>query len=202
MSMLATHLTCPHCSRPLRLSKAPVPGRTIRCPGCTRSFAAGPEVVAGAPAPAPAAEPSAVGPVDPSPRRGLLLAVVVGALVLLVGTTILAVRLAARSDNKQDARASVDSDGSPVSTATEPGPASADGAATAAGTPETDRSDDPGRAPPTLELPAEPPPANIAVGNQRRLAARNLPREPGVLSDAPRGFLAACPERNTPAGTG
>jgi hypothetical protein len=154
MSMLATRLTCPHCSLPLRLSKAPVPGRSIRCPGCTRSFAAGTDVAA----PAPAAEPSAVGPADPSPRRGLLLAVVVGGLVLLAGTTILAVRLAARSDSNQAAHAAVDANGSPAPAGTEPGSASSGGPATAVSSPETDRSDDPGRAPPTVELPADPSP--------------------------------------------
>jgi hypothetical protein len=155
--MPSTCLTCPNCSKSLRLDKAPHPGRPVRCPWCTRTFTAGSEAIARAPALAVA--PSLVVPGGPSPRRGLLLAVVVGGLVLLVGTTVLAVRLAARSDRSESSRAAVDSTSSPAPAAAETGSASSGGTTIASGTPQTDRSDDPGRAPPTVDLPSEPPPA-------------------------------------------
>ena len=36
--MLATRLTCPHCSKQLKLRQPPIAGRRILCSGCKRSF--------------------------------------------------------------------------------------------------------------------------------------------------------------------
>jgi len=214
--MFVTELNCPSCSRRIRLRQAPAPGQYLCCPRCAHSFPAPAEGTAGAngspagepsapwwvpqetaPAPArPSAVPAAAVAPDSAPRRGLLLAVVVGGLVLLVGTTLLAVRLAARSDTNQAAQAAGDSDRSPDSASPEQRSAAVESPLTAAGASEPDRRvalDDPGRAPPSADLRREltPPGADDA-------GAPRAPTLPGA--DAP-GAPKDAPAATEPVGT-
>jgi hypothetical protein len=89
----------------------------------------------------------------------VLLAVVMGGLVFLVGSTVLAVRLAARSDSRQAAQAASESGQATESTGLEPRSAEVAYSPTVGSAPEADRPDrldDPGRAPPSVDLPPAP----------------------------------------------
>ncbi len=203
VSMLATRMTCPYCSKQIRLRTAPQPGRRVLCAGCNRSFSPRPETVrAGAdqtsdsspgPAPvtaaaaaprqvpenrhwfeepsraphsparsAPVTPPTANPPIAIEPSspidRGVLLGVVVVGLLVLAGSTILAIRFAVRGENENVsaglAPTSEDSATQPLSSPLE-GPATADPPKS----PRPDLPDDPGRPPPASEVVRPAPPA-------------------------------------------
>jgi hypothetical protein len=121
----------------------------------------------------------------------LLLGVVVGGLVLLVGTTILAIRLAARSDDdhqvlqaSSDHKESVDVGSHEKQTFT--GDASLSVASAAKPEPR-DTPDDPGRAPPATDRPRTPTvPADDASAIPRS-PAPPLPDGPGTPREGPAG---------------
>jgi hypothetical protein len=122
---MAVRASCPHCGKNLKLRQAPLPGRRLLCSGCDRTFlpqAEPAEVPAGALAavstrsaspaitPLPASVLTPIAPPAPpedslaearQPRRLLLLGIVLGVLLLLTGSTALALHLAARADSQR-----------------------------------------------------------------------------------------------------
>ncbi len=189
--MLATQLTCPHCSRRIRSRQAPAPGQRLVCPGCDCPFvisADGATAPAGSRTPEPAdadvADASLAGSTAPAPRRGLLLAVVVGGLAFLVGSTILAVSLAARSDSKQTAQTAGDSERSREAAPSEQRVAAAESTAVASPSAgdRADRLDDPGRAPPAADVPTAPP---ADTGRAPEPPVADGPGAPPPLAGAP-----------------
>ncbi len=188
--MTAVRVSCPHCGKNLKLRQAPVPGRRVLCSGCNRSFLPGPEAVAAAPPP-PAAPPaeavaapgllasSVLRPVVPPPppipppppplpvqagpasRRGILIGAVLGGLLLLTGSTALALHLAVRSDGQREQPA-LAPDSARRRDDTSPPPR----------TTPTDTPNDP--APPRNDDPDDPAPPRADV----RPPAPARPREP------------------------
>ena len=128
--MLAvSQLACPNCTKSFKLSKPQMVGKRTRCPqcGCPFTVSAGdlgasplpaqssvksvtsrsaPDAAIQAPRPQPIASALAT-EVAAAPKRGLLLAGIVGGVVLLLGgATGLAVYFANRDENKSQAAAS------------------------------------------------------------------------------------------------
>jgi hypothetical protein len=93
---MAPHVViCPYCDKKLKLAHAPVAGRRILCPGCSRTFAP----LAEASAPSPGAADAVPAPVAPRPRRAVLVAAALGGLLLVAGSTALALQLGRGSDS-------------------------------------------------------------------------------------------------------
>jgi hypothetical protein len=195
--MLAVQLTCPHCSRRIRSRQAPVPSQRLVCPGCDRPFVMSPNGATAPPgsrspelAAAETANSSPAGATAPAPRRGLLLAIVVGGLAFLIGSTVLAVSLASRSDSKQTAQTTGDAERSQGLAAPEQRVAAAE-SATVAGPSAGDRPeqlDDPGKAPPAADAaaaPPEPKPPVVAHRGSPRTPVADAPASPPPLRAAP-----------------
>src|SRR5262249_42722631 len=121
---MAPHvLGCPHCGKKLKLSRPPVAQRRVLCHGCSRTFIPATEASASPRIAAVAADESqplvvvqrASAPATPQPEevplssvqaprmhRGFLLAAAGGLLLLLMGSTALALYLVPRSDSKRE----------------------------------------------------------------------------------------------------
>jgi hypothetical protein len=117
--MPATRVTCPRCSAPLPARQTLATGRPTLCPACRIS--GGAEAVRSAPAPdwllaasspAPAAEATAPAsrpedlrlvPAAPARRTAFLLSLPAGVILLLCGSTALALRFASGKDEPQQA---------------------------------------------------------------------------------------------------
>jgi hypothetical protein len=102
--MPATRVTCPRCSRPLKSNKALSPGTRVLCPRCGTAFAT-PTIRKEVPPPGAAAFPG-VPPAEPTVgpgKRWLVLAAVAGTFLLLAGASAVAVFLAARSGDAENA---------------------------------------------------------------------------------------------------
>jgi hypothetical protein len=100
--MLAIKVVCPHCSKRLKTSKPPTVGHRVLCSRCGRSFAVPPNPSAPTPQPPTLSPPSPRhhaahveiapqeehGPQPASHRRTFAIGLVLGGLLLLMGTTI------------------------------------------------------------------------------------------------------------------
>src|SRR5437763_1775524 len=115
--LAATRVTCPNCTKTLKLAQEPPVGKRLRCPQCGCPFTVSANDLGMASSPAqpprlpatpssavqmPPALPSLHAPVNDAapPNRGLLLAGILGGLVLLLGgATALALYFANRDTN-------------------------------------------------------------------------------------------------------
>jgi hypothetical protein len=181
---MAPHaVTCPHCDKQLKLPHAPVAGRRILCPSCSRTFAA----LAEASPPSPGAADALPAPVTATPRRALLVAAALAALLLLAGSTALALQLVRRSVSTPE---DVDRSGSTTSIA-----------AFASGYTPSERATSAAQIDPTADEPEEnlPPPAVEDVPPpapqppREAPAPKNAPPAAPVRAVAERAWLP--PER-------